>query len=353
MQHNFNIFLAQMYSVDEAIFLQHIYHWYLYNKSNNKNFYDSRYWTYNSISAFAEQFIYLSEKQIRNILLKLENKSLIVTGNYNKISYDRTKWYSITEKGLEILENLGIHKEQEIKSKATTKKENTILPNENIHFTKQSNGTTEKGEPIPYLNTDLKQIETIKELKNSYKNEIFDEKNNQLSIINNSIIAKQNDFVNQYPEVVDLLDFNLAEVFEENKYTIDEFCKSKDFQLIKKEYRLIKRNLPAPKPKNRLTLIEWYKSLGKVQVADNLYMYPYEAIVLKLVFNHKYLAKMINQYDNTYFARDSKFKEYTDHYSNIVGWLKTDIEKNILKQGNNQFDRYYYYNWGVDRNEII
>jgi len=194
---------------------------------------------------------------------------------------------------------------------------------------------------------------TLDKKENSYKNEIFDEKNNQLSIINNSIIAKQNDFVNQYPEVVDLLDFSLAEVFEENKYTIDEFCKSKDFELIKKEYRMIKRNLPAPKPKNRLTLIEWYKSLGKVQVADNLYMYPYQAIILKLVFNHKYLSKMINHYDNTYFARDSKFKEYTDHYSNIVGWLKTDIEKNILKQGNNQFDRYYYYNWGVDRNEII
>jgi hypothetical protein len=195
-----------------------------------------------------------------------------------------------------------------------------------------------------------------KELKNSCKIEISQEKelqNNELMIFDNSIISKQNDFVNQYPEVIDLLDVSMIEIFNENKYTIDEFCKSKDFELIKKEYRLIKRNLPAPKPKNRLTLIEWYKSMGKVQVADNLYMYPYQAIILKLVFNHKYLAKMISHYDNTYFARDSKFKEYTDHYSNIVGWMKTDIERNILKQGNNQFDRYYYYNWGVDRNEIL
>jgi cyclopropane fatty-acyl-phospholipid synthase-like methyltransferase len=145
----------------------------------------------------------------------------------------------------------------------------------------------------------------------------------------------------------------MIEVFNENKYTIDEFCKSKDFELIKKEYRMVKRNLPAPKPKNRETLTNWYLSLGKVQVADNLYMYPYQAIILKLVFNHKYLAKMINHYDSTWFSRDNKFKEFTDHYANIVSWLKTDIEKNILKQGNNQFDRYYYYNWGVDRNEIL
>jgi DNA-binding PadR family transcriptional regulator len=341
-----------MYSVDEAIFLQHIYHWYLYNKSNNKNFYDSRYWTYNSISAFAEQFIYLSEKQIRNILLKLENKSLIVTGNYNKISYDRTKWYSITEKGLEILENLGIHKEQEIKSKATTKKENTILPNENIHFTKQSNGTTEKGEPIPYLNTDLKQIETNKEIKNSCKIEISQEKelqinqNNQLSIINNSIIAKQNDLVNQFPEIIDLYDLSLIETFNDNKYTIKEFILSDEFQLIKKEYRMLKKDLPAPKPRNKENLIKWYLEMGKVQVAENLYMYPYQAILLKLIYNHKYLAKKISEYD-AYFGRDVKFKEFTDHYTNIKKWLDFEVEKAVNKVGISQTERYYYLNWGV------
>ena len=189
-------------------------------------------------------------------------------------------------------------------------------------------------------------VNSLKEIKNSCEIEISQEQ--ELNII-----SKQNDFVNKYPEVIDLLDVSMIEVFKENKYTIDEFCKSKDFELIKKEYRMVKRNLPVPKPKNRETLINWYKTLGKVQVADNLYMYPYQAILLKLVFNHKYLSKMINHYDTTYFARDNKFKEYTDHYANIVSWLKSDIEKNILKQGNNQFDRYYYYNWGVDRNEIL
>jgi hypothetical protein len=187
---------------------------------------------------------------------------------------------------------------------------------------------------------------------------VLDNKNNscKIQILQEqelNIISKQNDFITQYPEVIDLLDVSMIEVFNENKYTIDEFCKSKDFELIKKEYRMVKRNLPAPKPKNRETLTNWYLSLGKVQVADNLYMYPYQAIILKLVFNHKYLAKMINHYDSTWFSRDNKFKEFTDHYANIVSWLKTDIEKNILKQGNNQFDRYYYYNWGVDRNEIL
>lgn len=82
-----------MHSVEEAIFLQNIYYWYLHNKRNEKNFYDNRYWTYNSVTAFAKEFVYLSEKQIRNVLTKLETKGLIITGNYNKIAYDRIKAY--------------------------------------------------------------------------------------------------------------------------------------------------------------------------------------------------------------------------------------------------------------------
>ena len=302
-------------------------------------------WTSTKLLKSQLPLLDVSEKQIKRYILSLVEEGFLQRNesfeNPNKMLVNIT---NKTAKMKVFVDNKDVDKNVQTKSKDIDKnvqqgvQKCTTNVDKNVHHN---------------LNEFNHKEENPKELKNSYKNEIFDEKNNQLSIINNSIIAKQNDFVNQYPEVVDLLDFSLAEVFEENKYTIDEFCKSKNFELIKKEYRMIKRNLPAPKPKNRQTLIEWYKNLGKVQVADNLYMYPYQAIILKLVFNHKYLAKMINHYDNTYFARDSKFKEYTDHYSNIVGWLKTDIEKNISKQGNNQFDRYYYYNWGVDRNEII
>lgn len=166
MHHGFNVFLAKMYSVNEAIILQHIYYWYKHNKLNNKNFYDGRYWTYNSISAFAEEFIYLSEKQIRNIIDKLIENNLVITGNYNKIAYDRTKWYSLTENAIELLISLGIHQEQENKKNASSKKVKSILPNQNIHLPKWENGITEKGEPIPDINTNINtNINTEKESK--------------------------------------------------------------------------------------------------------------------------------------------------------------------------------------------
>lgn len=327
-------FLKVLNDLNTAVYLSYLIDKYDYFSSNKMiTIIDNEEYFFN-IQKDIEETICLSPKQQRSCLDVLMKLNIIKT----KLKGIPAKtFYNIDfDLLVELLMNIENTSNAETKQQDVTKGHNNDSQN------------------VSYITNTTELItNTNKEIKNSYKNEIFDEKNNQLSIINNSIIAKQNDFVNQYPEVVELTDFTLAEVFEENKYTIDEFCKSKDFELIKKEYRMIKRNLPAPKPKNRQTLIEWYKSLGKVQVADNLYMYPYQAIILKLVFNHKYLAKMINHYDNTYFARDSKFKEYTDHYSNIVGWLKTDIEKNILKQGNNQFDRYYYYNWGVDRNEII
>ena len=321
-------YLKIVKDLNTAVYLSYLIDKYDYFSSNNMiTIFDNKEYFFN-IQKDIEETIYLSPKQQRScldVLIKLKIVKTKLKGipakTFFNIDFDLL---------VELLMNI----------ENTSNKE--MLQQD---VTKGNNNNLQKGTYI----TNTKELITntnIKEIKNSCEIEISQEQ--ELNII-----SKQNDFVNQYPEVIDLLDVSMIEVFNENKYTIDEFCKSKDFELIKKEYRMVKRNLPAPKPKNRETLTNWYLSLGKVQVADNLYMYPYQAIILKLVFNHKYLAKMINHYDSTWFSRDNKFKEFTDHYANIVSWLKSDIEKNILKQGNNQFDRYYYYNWGVDRNEIL
>jgi hypothetical protein len=321
-------YLKIVKDLNTAVYLSYLIDKYDYFSSNNMiTIFDNKEYFFN-IQKDIEETIYLSPKQQRScldVLIKLKIVKTKLKGipakTFFNIDFDLL---------VELLMNI----------ENTSNKE--MLQQD---VTKGNNNNLQKGTYI----TNTKELITntnIKEIKNSCEIEISQEQ--ELNII-----SKQNDFITQYPEVIDLLDVSMIEVFNENKYTIDEFCKSKDFELIKKEYRMVKRNLPAPKPKNRETLTNWYLSLGKVQVADNLYMYPYQAIILKLVFNHKYLAKMINHYDSTWFSRENKFKEFTDHYANIVSWLKSDIEKNILKQGNNQFDRYYYYNWGVDRNEIL
>lgn len=132
MQHSFNVELAQKYGILEAILFENIYFWIKKNKANNKHFYNSKYWTYNSRKAFSILFPYATERKIQLALERLEKSNLIITGNYNKFSNDRTKWFSITEKGLNELTKCSI--------------------TSNIMF----NGNEQNVQAIPDINTDIK-----------------------------------------------------------------------------------------------------------------------------------------------------------------------------------------------------
>lgn len=96
-----------MYGVNAAIILQNIYFWVLKNKANKKHFYDGKYWTYNSRSAFNELFPYLSERQIKTAIDKLVADGVIQTGCYNEDTRDRTLWYTVTKRGFCILQKCG------------------------------------------------------------------------------------------------------------------------------------------------------------------------------------------------------------------------------------------------------
>ena len=98
MTYSFDTELAQKLGVNEAILLQNIVFWLLKNKANNSNYYDGRYWTYNSHKAFKELFPFWTENQIRRILESLFEKGVILKGDYNSSPYDKTKWYALSDK---------------------------------------------------------------------------------------------------------------------------------------------------------------------------------------------------------------------------------------------------------------
>ena len=99
-------------------------YWIEKNEANGRNFYDGRYWTYNSIEAFTKLFPFWTARQIRRILKSLEDKKVIITGNYNQSTYDRTTWYAFAD---------GFDK------------------NVNLHLTETSNGSDQNVEPIPNI----------------------------------------------------------------------------------------------------------------------------------------------------------------------------------------------------------
>lgn len=92
--HNFFTEDAIKYGAEEAIVLSNIRFWLKKNEISEKNLHDGRYWTFNTIKAFARYHPYFSVRQLERILKNLISKGALVTGNYNKTLYDRTKWYA-------------------------------------------------------------------------------------------------------------------------------------------------------------------------------------------------------------------------------------------------------------------
>lgn len=88
--------LAKAIGINEAIVLQQIQYWV----SKELHYYDNRYWTYNTITEWLDQFPHLSNSGLRKILNRLENLGLILTNNYNTNKFNHTKWYTINYKTL-------------------------------------------------------------------------------------------------------------------------------------------------------------------------------------------------------------------------------------------------------------
>ena len=98
MKHYFDVEVAKEVGVNAAIIYENISYWVNHNAKNGKNLKDGLFWTYATQKDIAAQFDYLSVKQVRTALEKLEESGYIKTGSFNKHGYDRTTWYTITEK---------------------------------------------------------------------------------------------------------------------------------------------------------------------------------------------------------------------------------------------------------------
>jgi hypothetical protein len=96
-EHHFKVRDAKRYGITEAILLYNIRFWIAKNKASGKHFYGGSTWTYNSCKAFSDLFPYLSESQIKRALASLVDQGAILKGNFNKMPYDRTNWYALTD----------------------------------------------------------------------------------------------------------------------------------------------------------------------------------------------------------------------------------------------------------------
>lgn len=66
-----------------------------YWTDRTSNTYDGHKWVYNSINDWHKQFYWVALSTLKRAFAELEKQGLLVTGNFNKVKYDRTKWYRV------------------------------------------------------------------------------------------------------------------------------------------------------------------------------------------------------------------------------------------------------------------
>ena len=99
MRHYFDTRVAADVGLPAAVVFENLSFWIAQNKAAGRNIRDGVAWTYGSVREIADGYSYLSEKQVRGALEKLQAAGLIRTATYNKLKYDRTTWRTLTAEG--------------------------------------------------------------------------------------------------------------------------------------------------------------------------------------------------------------------------------------------------------------
>lgn len=150
VKHHFSVQVAVEVGVNAAVVLENIAFWVRANRRTGRHKHDGKHWTYGSTRHFAELFDYLSEKQVRGALDKLITCGYLETGNFNRSAYDRTRWSTMTEKG----------------ERATRERQSETPP--------RSNGTADRGRPIPDKNKKSKTGYMTDATPGDYRRDPFD-----------------------------------------------------------------------------------------------------------------------------------------------------------------------------------
>lgn len=97
--HHFDIEDAMKYGVEKAVVLSNIRFWL--NNNKNKDLttvkHNGYYWMYNTAKDMSNVLPYFTQSKVQRLLKQLEDDGVLIVGNYNKVKYDRTKWYTLSE----------------------------------------------------------------------------------------------------------------------------------------------------------------------------------------------------------------------------------------------------------------
>lgn len=132
-KHSFSVEFAERFGIVEALLLDYFFFWI--NNSQKKKekdkYHDGRYWVYGSVRKIAEAHPYLSRAKVHRALKKLEEAGAIKTDAFNKMCWDKTTWYTLTDEILDLFQNEtgGVSKRDRVSQNETGVSQNeTTIP---------------------------------------------------------------------------------------------------------------------------------------------------------------------------------------------------------------------------------
>lgn len=150
--HHFDTRVAERVGVNAACIAYSIQYWCAQKTANEKDIHDGKSWVYNSMKAWAELLPYLSEKQIRTALDKLQKEGIIEARNLNEKQYDQTLWYAYI--GLQTVVTIANRPNGQLelpkKAIASAPEGNSICPKGQTNTNNKPN-TIPNDKPVPDL----------------------------------------------------------------------------------------------------------------------------------------------------------------------------------------------------------
>lgn len=135
--------LAQAIGLNEAIVVQQLNYWL---NSKTAKIIDGKPWIYNTYQQWqTDNFPFWSVKTIKRVFSKLEKQGIVVSGNFNRAGFDKTKWYTIDLEKLD--EKMGLCPDDGVN---LTRREGQIDPMEGDNLT----------QPIPEITRDYTETTT-------------------------------------------------------------------------------------------------------------------------------------------------------------------------------------------------
>lgn len=101
--HMYSKEIADQYGTKAATLLYHFGFWYEKVLSEDHQYFEGEYWVRMKLDVLQGYFSYWSKDQLRRIIKKMCELSLLKKGEFNDKRSDRTNWYTLTERSKELL----------------------------------------------------------------------------------------------------------------------------------------------------------------------------------------------------------------------------------------------------------